>query len=305
MFVLTTLVLIGPETLFSHKISPPANSCNAPLTGVATTLTCAQANGCHQPAQQPYYLPSNPDTLSLLIDTSPDFVNHISLNDSFQYADSTVYYIKFQLYSTTGVYGFQIIPETGNTNMAGSFTVLNSTNTYIVKSPPTGNHQYMGHSNADSTKTWIFQWTSPPTTAGPITFYYAYNTSTLAFADSTPPMGYPHEGVPGRQIYVGSALVSPLATGINTLPSSVSSLNVLPNPTEGNFDITFGLNQSETVSMDVYSMDGKLAKQLLSASQFGAGNFRQSFNVSAFPAGIYMLHIKIGDSVLTRKLIKL
>jgi hypothetical protein len=298
-FALIALLAIRPNTLISHAIYPPADVCNAPAPP-DTAITCAQS-GCHP---QPYF-PSNPDTLTLLIDTSPDFVNNISLDNSFQYAGNTTYYIKFKVNSTTGVYGFQIIPQDVNANMAGSFTVVNRSDTKIITTPPTGTRQYMGHLQANDTTTeWIFQWTSPATSTGQITFYYAYNTSTVAFLDSiTSPGASP--GVPGGRIYASTAVVLPLPTGINDLPPSVSGLNLFPNPTDGNFGILFDLKQSETVSIAVYSLDGRLSKQLLTGVLFNAGSFSQSFNLIDLPSGIYLLKMNVGNSTVTRKLIKL
>jgi hypothetical protein len=307
VFALIALMTIRPGSLISHAIYPPADVCNA-AAPPDTPITCAQS-GCHPCTQSncdtPAYSPSNPDILTLLIDTSPNFVNNISLNDSFQYAGNTTYYIKFKITSNTGVYGFQIIPQDVNNNMAGSFTVVNRTDTKIITTPPTGSRQYMGHLQANDTTTyWVFQWTSPAASTGQITFYYAYNTSTLAFLDSiTSPGASP--GVPGGEIYAGTAVILPLPTGINDLPPSVSGLNLFPNPTDGNFGILFDLKQSETVGIAVYSLDGRLSKQLVTGALFNAGSFSQSFNLSELPAGIYLLRFNIGNSTVTRKLIKL
>ena len=296
-FAFAALILIRPEILTSNKVFPVANVCNAP----PVDTTCSQPS-CHP---RPY-LASNPDTLTLLIDTSASFVNNTTLNDSFQYVGGTTYYIKFQINSTTGVYGFQMVPQDVNNVMAGSFALINTENTHINTTPPTGTHQYISHLNADSNKLWTFKWTAPSATTGQITFYYAYNTSTLEFLDSLPPhTSPPPSGVPGGQIYLGTAVITPSTAAINELPASVSMLNMFPNPTNGNFGLLFDLKKSEVVSVNVYSIAGSLSKLLLDNSRVNAGSYNQSFDLSNLAPGIYLVKIQIGNATITRKLIKL
>lgn len=97
----------------------------------------------------------------------------------------------------------------------------------------------------------------------------------------------------------------------SSIPSSVSQINLTktsvtlyPNPNTGNATIQFMLTQPQTVTIEVYNLLGKKVAELLNESK-QAGDVKLCFNAAdkGMNPGIYLLHIKIGDEVITKKMI--
>jgi hypothetical protein len=149
----------------------------------------------------------------------------------------------------------------------------------------------MGHKNASSYKNWIFKWTAP--NSGPVTFYYAYNTSDTASQSAD---------LPGGTIYTGS-LTIPGVTGINDISERLSDLNIFPNPVSHEFSLTFNMKKTEITSANIYSLDGKIAKELMN-EKLVPGNFNRSFSIDELPSGIYLVKLNAGDASVTQKIIK-
>jgi hypothetical protein len=79
---------------------------------------------------------------------------------------------------------------------------------------------------------------------------------------------------------------------------------VYPNPSNGNYNFIYQLNQSETVSLKVYDINGKLVKQL---SLMGNGSLQKAqvdLEPAKFAPGIYLLSAESGEKKFNIKLIK-
>lgn len=100
-------------------------------------------------------------------------------------------------------FGFTATSLDVNDDPIGAFIVTNTTNTSIQTGVVQGDtRSYLGHTNANSTNTWLFDWTAPSANVGDITFYtsnvvanannstsgdFAYtNTFTLSFLATFP-----------------------------------------------------------------------------------------------------------------------
>ncbi|MFT6359425.1 MAG: hypothetical protein ACJAYJ_003656, partial [Saprospiraceae bacterium] len=70
---------------------------------------------------------------------------------------------------------------------------------------------------------------------------------------------------------------------------------VFPNPTVGNVEVSFVLNQIEMVQMRLFSTDGKLM-QTFPKQQLNGGLQRQNVDLAGFKSGIYVLHIQTGET---------
>ena len=277
-FTIALLAIFSTTNLTSKTVNPPANSAGDPVTG----NTCVQS-GCHNG-------PISTSTSTILSNFKIGTGNpSTDLNSSFAYTPLTAYNIAMSLNSATGRYGFQIVALDNSNNQAGTFTVTSATSTKIVVS---SGRQYMGHLNANSTKNWVFKWTAPASTVGPVTFYYCYNTSN-------------GDGSPGSDvIYKGAVTInSSGTTGVADISDKVSALNIFPNPVSNQFGISFDLVESNNVSAQLFTLDGKLCKELIS-QDLNAGNFNQSFNISDLTAGIYLVKLKVGESSVTKKIFK-
>lgn len=276
VFLIAVFATLNVTTVKSKITSPPAGNSGDPVT----TMSCAQS-GCHpSPAQTP-----GANDLTLTIGTGTPTT---PLNSSFQYTPGTAYNIAFLINAFTGRYGFQIVPLTSANAMAGSFTV---TNAATEKINTQSTRQYMGHLNASSTKSWTFKWTAPAICAGPVTFYYAYNTANNDGSAN------------GDFIYKSSVTINCSGTGIEDISDKVSELNIFPNPISSEFGISFDLKEANNVSLQLYSLDGKLVKQLIN-EKMSEGNFNRQYDVNDLSAGIYLVKLNVGGASVTRKIVK-
>mgnify|MGYP003348960106 CR=1 FL=1 len=280
LFLITALAIVTTQRVNSNLAYPKAGNSGDPFTG----NTCAQS-GCHPS-------PSQASSSSILTFNIGVGTPTTPLNSSFKYNASTTYNLAFLLNSFTGDYGFQVVALDASNNQAGSFAVTDATNTKLVTSPPTGTRQYMGHKNASAYKSWVFQWTSPAASTGAVTFYYAYNTAN-------------NDGsADGDIIYNGSVTIQPNTTGISDISNEMTDLSVIPNPVSNEFGLSFNMKQEEIVSAQIFSLDGKLSKELFS-QKLNEGSYRQNFNIQELPAGVYLVKINAGEASVTKKIIKL
>lgn len=75
-----------------------------------------------------------------------------------------------------------------------------------------------------------------------------------------------------------------------------------PNPFNPTTTITFTLSESSTVSIDVFSVDGRLV-QNLTTSRYQTGNHTVQFDASSLSSGIYFYRLTAQDKFLTKKML--
>lgn len=280
-FLVALLAVVNVPQVNSKDSNPPAGNSGDP----AAPGTCT-GSGCHSaPTSQ-----ASLNTLALMIGTGVTPTDTINLpSPTFEYAAGVQYNLTFKITAFTGAYGFQIVALDGSNAQAGSFTVSNASTQKINTG---AGRQYMGHLNANSTKSWTFKWTAPASIAtGPVTFYYCYNT---ADDDNNPT---------GDVIYQGSSTINPLISGIEDISAKLSGLNIYPNPINGEFGLQFNLKESSQVSAQLFSLDGKLSKNLF-ANRLSNGTFNKQFDVNDMPVGIYLIKLNVDGVSVTKKIVK-
>jgi hypothetical protein len=78
-----------------------------------------------------------------------------------------------------------------------------------------------------------------------------------------------------------------------------------PNPVRNSYAITFALPTREDVSVEIYSADGRLVKQLANGA-FDAGRHTLNWNVDrALPAGMYFYQVRAGLQQASGKFIRI
>ncbi len=281
LFLVVAFAALDVKQVNSKVAAPPAGSVGDPFA----TATCIQS-GCHVgTAQTP---PANGLTLAIGTGnpTTP-------LTSSFQYTPGTAYNIGFGINSSEARFGFQLIPLKASDNtMAGDVTATNNTNTSVATLAST--RKYIGHKSASSNKNWVFRWTAPAAGTGAVTFYYAYNTANgNNLADAA------------DDIYKSSLTITEATgTGIADISTKVADLNIFPNPITNSFGLSFNLIEANQVAAQLYTLDGKLAKELIN-EKMSSGAFNQQFDITEFPAGIYLVKMNVGDASVSKKIIKL
>ena len=123
---------------------------------------------------------------------------------------------------------------------------------------------------------WAFKWVAP-NNSKPVTFYYNYNLSDTAFLDSPYAGGV---GFPGGNIYGGNVTIQSAISGINDISDKIADISIFPNPVSDEFNLSFTLKQSAPISLNVYSVDGKMVEQLMQNETKGAGYFNSSYDIS-------------------------
>lgn len=78
--------------------------------------------------------------------------------------------------------------------------------------------------------------------------------------------------------------------------------HVYPNPAKDHSRIGFYLPAPETISLDVLDVNGQLI-QNITGGDFEAGNYEFDVDHSALANGVYLYHLKAGETRLTRRLV--
>lgn len=90
-----------------------------------------------------------------------------------------------------------------------------------------------------------------------------------------------------------------IMVGLNDI-EQLEALNIFPNPTSDQFFVEIELNTQEVISMELYDFTGKKIDHLISQATT-LNTFE--FDVATYPAGIYVLHIQIGENSVSRKIV--
>ena len=290
--MLLAFVLIGVLTIInttqvsSHLIYPPVGACGDPTT----ELTCAQSS-CHgSPVNA-----ASAQSLAITIGTTSNPTT--PLDSNFRYIGNQTYYITFSVLAPAYAFGFEMTAMVADSTPAGVFTVVDASTTKLQIDSTYGPHlYYISHLFANhTTSSWTYKWTAPDKDSGAVTFYYAFNPADSAHYAAD---------IPGSGIYSGQTTIqSSFDLGVNNISDNIRDLQAYPNPVNGAFNLYFDVEQSGPATALVYSIDGKLCKQLFS-EQLSVGAFSRSYDISSLAAGVYLLKLNINGAIVAKKLIK-
>jgi len=158
-FTLAIFISIGVFYPFMNVNSnaqlPPSK-----VTGAPGETTCAQGAGCHG-------------------STTTDATDQINLDFGGMTAydgSSTTLTVSIDV-PASDKFGFEITALDENDMMAGSFTSTDAS-TFLQSNMVLGNsREYISHFGSSALSTWSFDWTSPSTNVGEITFYISANAA--------------------------------------------------------------------------------------------------------------------------------
>ena len=80
-------------------------------------------------------------------------------------------------------------------------------------------------------------------------------------------------------------------------------MEIYPNPTKSESMISYYLAEESVVSIEVFDIAGKIVSQLLNQYQT-AGINQVIWDTSKLPEGVYFCHLRYGNGVVTKKIIK-
>jgi len=268
------LYFTGINTGKAYYYGPPAGATNSPYDGAS----CAYS-GCHSS----YALQS----------PKPWITSNIP---SGGYAPNTIYTITAKAVNIGYTsFGFEISPQTPGGAPLGKLIATNTHTTQIAElSGSSGILQYIeqtqyGYQGTDSL-VWTFNWKSPDSGTGSVTFYGCFNT------------GYGNSSPSGAYIFPATLFVPEYIAGVNNIEVKSTSFSVFPNPAQQQINITYALKESADVEVNIYGIDGRKISNLLNNSIKSEGEHTQQlFLSSAINKGVYIIQlIANGQSTMQR-----
>jgi hypothetical protein len=209
----------------------------------------------------------------------------ITLTVPSNYELNTTYPITVATSSAAPRQGFQLSVEdsSGSGVKVGDLTDDGMVNNQVFDMM-SGRGEAITHTGAGAfSPPWTFQWTSPATDVGPVTFYVALNESNQDF-NST-----------GDQIHLKQSE----ANSLSVESVVFRDLKVYPNPSQDFVTIDLPSNLENNTSIKVYDFSGK---QFLSKELNGVEN---SLDVSVWQSGVYLMQITYEDTSITKRFVKL
>ncbi|HXP50196.1 MAG TPA: T9SS type A sorting domain-containing protein, partial [Bacteroidia bacterium] len=164
---------------------------------------------------------------------------------------------------------------------AGSTTIASST--WIT-------HTSSSYTGTDSNK-WSFKWTAPSPGVGAVRFFANFNCGSGTNSGS----GW---------IYFDSTHFKQASTvGIaQVTDANTNEITVYPNPVKDMFNVSYSLQESKQVDINVYTIDGKQVSTLSSAEQT-AGDHNQSLRMPSVAPGIYLIQVIQGEQATYKKVV--
>lgn len=212
----------------------------------------------------------------------------------WEYLPNTTYHMTVTVSRATDpLFGIGLECLDGTNNNAGTLVITDAASSQIKNATVSGvsRHNVVHQLNGGATtgsKAFDFDWTSPATNVGTVTFYFA---GVAADANG-------NEG--GDYVYTGTQAVAPNTVGITEL--SAGGAYAFPNPASEFINVTYKSVTSGTVVMNLYDLTGKLVQKISSSQQ--PGMHTETFrNLDLYPNGIYLLQTIVDGTAKTQKVI--
>ena len=188
-------------------------------------------------------------------------------------------------------FGFELVVLDSAGNNAG--TIVNSQGSGITGTQVSGGKTYVSHAgprHGSPAASWQFQWTSPSSGTGGVTFYVAGIAGDSSHTNS------------GDHLYT-STLVLPVSGGVQVaipkegINSEDKKIKAFPNPIKETVTISLDYNGKAQIKM--FNIEGKLVlqkEQMVSDEHF-------QVDVSELGSGLYFLHVDAMGRTFKKKLI--
>ncbi|HIO67660.1 MAG TPA: T9SS type A sorting domain-containing protein [Flavobacteriales bacterium] len=108
----------------------------------------------------------------------------------------------------------------------------------------------------------------------------------------------------GNNDILNAASSGSITLAINDIASNLSARDFYPNPVSDLGMLSFHLNNTETVLVEVRNMIGQQVK-VIRHSKMSAGDHMVAISVSDFSDGIYYVNILAGEQSITKKIVVL
>jgi hypothetical protein len=285
---ITTLLLLA-VTIISSSAFIISSTGYAGYTGSPGEYTCSGGGSCHGGGSSA--------AAGITITTVPAF--NVNLNSQTEYMRDSIYLVSITA-SASGYshYGF-------------GCEILDSTNANagIMQNPGPGvKFLYAGarknavHSTpkSGSTVSFTFKWIAP--SGGGATIYAIANAVNLNGATSgdfvIPPVSLSLVAAPAPP---PDTTVVDVGIKENKL-SGISQISIFPNPAHDVSNISYYLQQSKIISIELVDISGKTIKQLY-RQEDTPGYHAQVLNLQGIASGVYFIKTSANEQKVSQKLI--
>jgi hypothetical protein len=90
---------------------------------------------------------------------------------------------------------------------------------------------------------------------------------------------------------------------IDEIADNNASLMCSPNPANGISHISFSINESENISLNLIDVTGKIVEKIIDNQNKKEGEYNILINMAKYPAGMYYLSLNTVNNVITEKII--
>jgi len=181
--------------------------------------------------------------------------------------------------------GFQMTVLDNNNNKVGSF-VAGAANTSIQSA---GGKEYINQSS--KTQAWAVEWVAPATDMGPLTVYYAMNSTNN------------NNGTSGDVVYVGThSLTFDGTNGLTNHQKQDEKVNLFFNAKANELNVKYSLKEKSNLMVQVVDLSGKVIEEVkLGQKSFGPHSSKiQLKNIQN--EGIYIVSLFINNGIYSRKI---
>ncbi len=98
-------------------------------------------------------------------------------------------------------------------------------------------------------------------------------------------------------------VMTPAATSVAEVNEDELLFNAYPNPTSGNIELSYVLNSSARVNLEIHNLLGQVVERSVVNEQQASGVHK--FNLTLPSSGIYFARLTVGDNVITKKISRL
>jgi hypothetical protein len=183
---------------------------------------------------------------------------------------------------------------------------------------PNYKHIYMTKST-DNGNTWITPVDLVGSEADGFDQFAEYTYGAIArLVDENIHLIYQRDGFPGSSVTIDDGAVHPNGTendivylsvpnnfdqvGLNKIAASTIEANLLPNPANEVSKLSFELEQTQNVTINITNLLGQNVETISNANA-AKGSHTVSLNTQNIPSGIYLVNITAGNAVSTLKLV--
>ena len=174
----------------------------------------------------------------------------------------------------------------GTDNFMTSADLTNTGSTLIVSGV---NYNYSYLRVADNSSVWK-QVSFPMVSSGP----RAYDSITLSFS-------FPTQLDTSSYVILDDLAFSQYPAGIADVSAGNAIESIYPNPALGLATVIYTINQSATVTLDVYDLLGNKVSSVINENQ-SSGKYRAEINTDGLHGGIYLVSLTVNGQAHMQKL---